>query len=60
MPGHAETPLDDQLAEFRGDSLTADGRKLADQPRVGAMTPDVDPEEAGESRRSQARRTETP
>lgn len=43
-PKHAETPIDDELANARGDQLTADGRKLDDQPRVGAMTPDADPE----------------
>jgi hypothetical protein len=42
---HPETPIDDELADLRGDKLTADGRKLDDQPRVGAMTPDADPED---------------
>jgi hypothetical protein len=45
QPQHAETPIDDALADLRGDELTADGRKLEDQPRVGAMTPDVDPDD---------------
>lgn len=42
---HPETPVDDGLADLRGDQLTADGRKLGDQPRVGAMTPDSDPDD---------------
>ncbi len=44
-PKHAETPIDDTLAGLRGDQLTADGRKLENQERVGAMSPDADPED---------------
>jgi hypothetical protein len=48
---HPETPIDDELADLRGDQLTADGRKLDDQERVGAMTPDVDPDDEKPARR---------
>lgn len=48
---HPETPIDDELADLRGDELTADGRKLDDQPRVGAMSPDADPDDDRAARR---------
>jgi hypothetical protein len=51
-PKHPETPIDDRLAELRGDQLTADGRKLDAQPRVGAMAPDADPDEAEPAERT--------
>jgi hypothetical protein len=49
-PQHPETPIDDTLADLRGDELTADGRKLEDQSRVGAMSPDSDPDDGRAAR----------
>jgi hypothetical protein len=53
---HPETPIDDTLADLRGDELTADGRKLEDQSRVGAMSPDADPEDGLAARRPRSPR----
>lgn len=38
-------PTDDEVRELdRTDDLTDDGRKLHDSERVGAATPDADPD----------------
>lgn len=38
-------PTDDQVRELdRADDLSEDGRKLQDAERVGALSPDADPD----------------
>jgi hypothetical protein len=42
-------PTDDEVRELEGDEVLADdGRKLQDAERVGAMSPDADPDTGGD------------